>query len=135
MQIWKIISKNYSKYFLIIVILGLAFFLRAYKAQELFNYAHDNDLAGWIIKDILVNHHLRLIGQQTSVIGVFIGALFYYMQIPFYLIGKMDPIYVTYLTVILGTFSVYSFYFVFTKIFDKKVGLIGALIYAVSSLI
>ena len=115
--------------------MGLAFFLRVYKAQELFNYAHDNDLASWIIKDIVVNHHLRLIGQQTSVTGVFIGSLFYYLQIPFYLIGKMDPFPVVFLTIILGTFSVFSFYFVFSKIFGKKAGLIGALIYAVSQLI
>lgn len=127
--------KKYLKYIPIILILGLAFFLRVYKATELFAYAHDNDLASWIIKDILVNHHLRLIGQQTSVTGVFIGALFYYMQIPFYFIGKMDPVYVTYLTIILGTFSVFSFYYVFTKMFGNKVGFIGAIIYAVSNLI
>jgi hypothetical protein len=36
--------KKYLKYLPIILILGLAFFLRVYKAQELFNYAHDNDL-------------------------------------------------------------------------------------------
>jgi 4-amino-4-deoxy-L-arabinose transferase-like glycosyltransferase len=127
--------KKYLKYLPIVLVLALAFFLRAYKAQELFNYAHDNDLASWIVKDILVNHHLRLIGQQTSVTGVFIGALFYYMQIPFYLIGKMDPFPVVFLTIFLGTFSVFSFYFVFSKMFSKKVGLIGALIYAVSQMI
>lgn len=127
--------KKYLKYFPIVLVLGLAFFLRIHRPLELFAYAHDNDLASWIIKDILVNHHLRLIGQQTSVTGVFIGALFYYMQIPFYLIGKMDPKYVVYLTAILGTFSVFSFYFVFTKIFNKRVGIVGAVIYAVSNLI
>jgi 4-amino-4-deoxy-L-arabinose transferase-like glycosyltransferase len=127
--------KKYLKYLPIILILGLAFFLRTYKAEELFNYAHDNDLAGWIVKDIIVNHHLRLIGQQTSVTGVFIGSLFYYLQIPFYLIGKMDPFPVVFLTIILGTFSVFSFYFVFSKMFGKKAGLIGAVIYAVSEMI
>ncbi|MGA3291890.1 MAG: glycosyltransferase family 39 protein [Candidatus Microgenomates bacterium] len=127
--------KKYLKYLPIVLILALAFFLRVYKAKELFNYDHDNDLAFWIVKDVLVNHHLRLIGQQTSVTGVFIGALFYYLQIPFYLIGKMDSYPTVFLTVILGTFSVFSFYFVFSKIFGKKVGLIGALIYAVSQLI
>jgi 4-amino-4-deoxy-L-arabinose transferase-like glycosyltransferase len=124
--------KKYIKYLPILLILTLALFLRVYKPAELFNYAHDNDLASWIIKDILVNHHLRLIGQQTSVTGVFIGALFYYLQIPFYLLGHMDPFYVVYLTAFLGTICVYSFYFVFTKMFSKKVGLIGAAICAVS---
>ncbi len=126
---------KYLKYLPIILIIGLALFLRVYRAEALFYYAHDNDLASWVVKDILVNHHLRLIGQQTSVLGVFIGGLFYYLQIPFYLLGHMDPIYTTLLPAILGTFSTFSFYFVFSKIFGKKVGIIAALIYAVSSII
>ena len=127
--------RKYFKYFPLIFILVTALFLRLYKAEVFFNYTHDNDLASWIIKDILVNHHTRLIGQQTSVLGVFIGSLFYYLQIPFYLIGRMDPFYTVFLTAILGTFSVYSFYFVFKKIFHKNVGLIAAIIYAVSRII
>jgi len=127
--------KRYLKFLPIVLILGLALFLRIYKIQELFNYAHDNDLASWIIKDIVVNHHFRLIGQQTSVLGVFIGGLFYYMQIPFYLLGKMDPFYAVYLSMSLGVFSVFSFYYVLKKIFSEKVGLIGALVYAVCQLI
>jgi hypothetical protein len=127
--------KKYIKYLPVILLVVLAFFLRTYKAEAFFNYAHDNDLASWIIKDVLVNHHLRLIGQQTSVLGIFIGGLFYYLQIPFYLLGQMDPFYVVYLTVALGILSVISFFFVFSKIFDYKVGFIAALIYSVSKLI
>lgn len=127
--------KKYLKYIPLVLILVLAFFLRTFNGKELFNYAHDNDLAGWIVKDIVVNHHMRLIGQETSVKGVFIGSLFYYLQIPFYLIGKMDPFNVIFLTAILGTFSAFSFYFVLSKMFGKKAGLIGAVIYAVSEMI
>ncbi len=127
--------KKYIKYIPIVLIIVLALFLRIYKPAELFNYAHDNDLASWIIKDILVNHHLRLIGQQTSVTGVFIGALFYYLQIPFYLLGHMDPFYVVFLTAFLGTFCAYSFYFVLSRIFSRKVGLVGATICAFSQII
>jgi 4-amino-4-deoxy-L-arabinose transferase-like glycosyltransferase len=112
--------------------LTVGFFLRLYRLAELFNYNHDQDLAGWIIKDVLVNHHFRLIGQLTSTAGVFIGPLFYYLLIPFYLVFKMDPIGGTYLMTILGVVAVWSCYFVFSRIFNTKVGLISALIYAVS---
>lgn len=128
-------NKKYSTIIPIILLVVLAFFLRIYRAEALYNYAHDNDLASWIVRDILENRHLRLVGQQTSVLGVFIGGLFYYLQIPFYVLGEMDPFYTVYLTAILGAFSVFSFYFVFQKIYNRKVGLIAALIYAVSKII
>ena len=120
-----------KKYWLLITILLIGLFLRVYKPLELYMYGHDQDLAGWIIKDILVNGHLRLIGQETSSQGVFIGPLFYYLQIPFYLLTKMDSSGTIILVTILGLFSIFSFYFCFSKIFGKRVGLISAFIYSI----
>lgn len=125
--------KNFLKnnYILILILLA-GLILRIYNVKELFMYGHDQDLEGWFIKDILVNKHLRLIGQETSTHGIFIGPLFYYLLIPFYMIFGMDPIGGTYLVLLLGLFAIFSFYFVFTKIFSKHIGLIAALIYSVS---
>lgn len=116
----------------LIGILLLSVFLRLYNFQELFYYSHDNDLAGWFIKDVVVNHHLRLIGQETSTRGIFIGPLFYYLQIPFYLLTNMDPIGATLLSALLGTFATWSIYFVFSKMWNRNIGIIGAFIHAVS---
>ncbi len=123
---------NYLKKHWILLIIVAGLFLRIYKPLELFMYNHDQDLASWIIKDILVNKHLRLIGQETSSHGIFVGPLFYYLQIPFYLLSRMDPVGVLLLSAIFGVFSISSFYFVFSRIFNKNNGLITALIYSIS---
>ncbi|KKU90716.1 MAG: hypothetical protein UY23_C0008G0001, partial [Candidatus Jorgensenbacteria bacterium GW2011_GWA1_48_11] len=113
--------------------MAVGLFLRAYKAEIYFPYGHDNDLAGWVIKDIVVNGHLRLIGQETSTQGIFIGALYYYLLIPFYLLTNFDPVGSILLYVILGMFGIWSFYFVFKTVFKKQeVGLIAAFVSAVS---
>ena len=125
----KIITKNNL---ILIGILLIGLFLRTYQLRERFLYSHDQDLAGWFIKDVVIDKHLRLIGQETSTQGIFIGPFFYYLQIPFYLFSNMDPIGGTYLVTFLGLLTIVSIYFVFSQIFDKKVGLIGAFIYAVS---
>lgn len=113
-----------------IVVLGIC--VRIFKFQELFYYAHDQDLIGWFVRDVLENHHLRLIGQETSQHGVFIGALFYYLTIPFYLLFRMDPIGGVFLSLIIAVSAIVSIYFVLRKIWGKNVGYIGSFIYAFS---
>ena len=115
---------------IIVVLLGL--FLRAYQPLERFIYAHDSDLASWMIKDMLVDGHLRLIGQQTSESGIFIGPLFYYLLTPFYLLNNFDPAFSLLYSWIIGILSIFSLYYVVIKIHGKKPALISALIYAVS---
>lgn len=119
----------------LILILLLAFFLRVYNFKSFYVFSHDQDLASWIVKDIVQNGHLRLVGQETSSQGVLIGSLFYYLQVPFYLLGGMSPLGSIFLPIILGVFATYSIFFVFSKIINANVGLTGAFIYAVSALI
>ena len=125
---------NKTNKLILFLILTVAFLVRIYNFKSYYVFSHDSDLASWIIKDILVNGHLRLIGQETSSQGIFIGALFYYLQIPFYLLGQMNPLPAVFLTILLGVFTTYSIFFVFNKIANTKVGLIGAFIYSVSAL-
>jgi hypothetical protein len=130
------ISRFFTKTnILLLVILFLGIFLRLYKAKAFLSFGHDNDLEGWIIKDIVVNKHFRLIGQETSTQGVFIGALYYYLLLPFYLLTRMEPTGGIFLSAILGGLTIWSVFFVFKKIFGKKeIGLLGAFVYSVSFL-
>ena len=113
----------------LILIIGL--FFRTYEVVERFEFAHDGDLYSWIVKDVLVNHHFRLIGQLTSAPGIFIGPLFYYLLIPFFVLTKMDPIGAIFPVTILGLFTIFSYYLVLSKLFNKQAGLIAAFLYAV----
>lgn len=124
----KIIKKH--KIFLAILVLGI--FLRSYKAMTLFYYGHDQDLLSWFVIEIVNNHDVRLIGQETSRAGVFIGPLFYYLSIPFYLLTNMSPAGTVLLPIIISVFTIYSYYYIFEKIFSKKIGLISALVHSVS---
>lgn len=113
----------------LILIIGL--FFRTYKIVEHFEFSHDADLYSWIVKDIVVNHHFRLIGQLTSAPGIFIGPFFYYMLIPFFILTKMDPIGALIPITAIGLLTILSYFFVFSKLFNREVGLFGAFLYAV----
>ncbi len=118
-----------------LIILGLilltGLFFRSFQVIERFEFAHDGDLYSWIVKDILVNGHFRLIGQLTSAPGIFIGPLFYYLLVPFFLITGMEPVGVVILAILTGLLAIFSYYFVLSKLFRKEVGLIAAFLYAV----
>lgn len=128
MRLLRFLKKNWI--IVLIVILGI--FLRLYRIEPRFMYSHDQDLAGWFIRDVLFNKHLRLIGQETSIPGVFIGPVFYYLLIPFYLLFGLSPVGGQVFVLALSILTIISVYFVFEKIFNRKFGLIGAFIYSVS---
>lgn len=120
-----------SQFFLIGLILLLALFFRTYQLVERADFGHDADLYSWIVKDIVVNGHLRLVGQETSAPGIFIGPLFYYLLVPFYLLFNMDPVAAHIPITIFGLLTVISYYFVFSKLFNPTVGFIASFLYAV----
>lgn len=112
---------------LIFLVLILGLLTRSYQFRDRASYTHDNDLAGWVVKDIAVDKHLRLIGQLTSSPGIYIGGLFYYLQVPFYRMANMDPIGGVWLSITIGLLGVASMWYVG--------GFIPSLIYAISFLI
>lgn len=109
----------------------IGIFLRTYDLVSRAHFDHDSDLFSWIVKDIVINHHFRLIGQLTSASGIFIGPFFYYILVPFFLLFKMDPIAASIPITIFGVLTLTSYYFVFSKLFNRKVGLIITLLYSV----
>jgi len=127
-KIIKYIKQN--KYLLAIFVVGL--FLRLYGAYQNLDYSHDQDLASWFVRDVVENKHLRLIGQETSTQGVFIGPTYYYLLTIFYILFGMSPVGGIAMVTLLGLFTIWSFYFVFKKVFGKNEGLIAAAFYSLS---
>lgn len=114
----------------LILVVGLV--MRLYNFEKSFIFAHDQDLYSWIAKDIVINRHLRLVGQITSVDGVFIGPLYYYLMAATYLLFGMNPLSAVVPLTIIGLVTVLSFYIFGKKYFSERIGLIMAFIYAVS---
>ena len=127
--------KKYKSLLLLAVAVLIGLITRCYQLQERFIYAHDGDLASWFVKDIVVDKHLRLIGQLTSSPGIFIGPLFYYSLIPFYLLTGMDPAGGLAVPVIVGIAAIVSIYWVMRRLFNPAAAGFAALIYASSFLI
>src|SRR5689334_10511821 len=108
----KLILHHRTETMLLLLILLLATFFRTYHLVPRFEFAHDGDLYSWIVKDVVVDHHLRLIGQLTSAPGIFIGPGFYYALIPFFLLFNMDPVGGNGLVIILALATLISYFYI-----------------------
>src|SRR5579884_3475847 len=124
--------KKHTYLYIFLAILLIGIFFRTYQLLERYTYAHDADLFSWIVKDIVVNHHLRLIGQLTSAPGIYIGPLFYYLLIPFFWLTRMDPVGALIPITLLGILNLISIYYVFSKLFNQTVGLVASFLWATS---
>lgn len=116
----------------LIIIILLGIFFRTYNFSKGFSFAHDQDLYSWIARDIVVNKHLRLAGQITSVDGVFIGPAYYYLMALTYALFDMNPLSAGLPLTIIGVINIVSIYWIFKRFFGQKVGIIGAFIEAIS---
>lgn len=127
----KTLLTKHKVYILLALIIALGIFFRTFKIMDTFGFGHDADLSSWIVKDILVDKHIRTIGQETSTPGIFIGPLYYYFLTPFYLITNFHPASAILAAVTVGIATILSYYFVFRKLFDQTTGLIAAFMQAV----
>lgn len=127
-MILKFVKNNW----VLLLILFIGLFFRTYRVVDYFTYGHEQDLQAWIVKDILIDHHPRLIGQETSITGLFIGPLYYYVLALFFAIFRYSPISSIFPITIISLITIASFYFVVSKFFGKVAGLTASFIYAVS---
>src|SRR3989344_818501 len=79
----------------------------------------------------IVQGNLKLIGPSTSFEGLFHGVAYDYLIVPTYWLNKSPELTAAILR-ILNALGVLVVYFLGVTIFDKKVGLIAALLFAVS---
>ncbi|MEK7127309.1 MAG: hypothetical protein AAB838_01120 [Patescibacteria group bacterium] len=74
---------------ILIILLGLG--LRFYHLDKIAAFDYDQEVAANWVKNLVVDHKFSLIGQETSVSGVYIAPFFYYLLAPVYFFSGMNP--------------------------------------------
>ena len=113
---------------LFFILLGVNLFFASW-------YAFHNDLSfsSDIARDFLLfgeitQKKIILIGPKSSVMGLFHGPLWLYLNYPAYLLGRGNPIAVEWWWIGLTALFTLSCFYIGTKLFDKKTGYLFALI-------
>jgi len=119
---------------LLVLILLLAAFLRLYRIADYMTFLGDQGRDVLIAYNIL-HGHLTLLGPTSSVGGFFLGPIYYYFMAPFLWLSNYNPVGPAVMIALFGIATVWLIYIVGKDFFNAKVGLIAALLYAISPIV
>jgi len=122
-------------FFLIVLTLLLALFLRVYNLSQSMVFIGDQ---GWFYlsaRDLLIQGKIPLVGITSSHTWLHQGPLWTYMLSIALFISRFNPLSGAYLTAIFGVLTTFLMYKLGSSMFSKRAGFIAALLYAVSPLI
>jgi len=120
---------------ILLVSILLGTFLRFYKISQTFYLIPD---AGWFYlsaRDLAVNGIIPLVGPQTSHPWIHHGPLWTYMLAILLFLFNFNPIIPAYFMASLGIITIYIMYKVASTLFNERVGLIAAFLYASAPLV
>lgn len=124
--------KNKNK-ILLLAIFVIALIFRFYKFKESIYFAFDQARDAYISQDIIKKGDLKFIGPPISGnLGLFHGVLFWYLLAPLNAITTGNPIFISALFRIINAFGIFIVYAIGKRLFNSKVGLLSALLYATS---
>lgn len=128
----KTIKKSSFYQTLIILILGLASFLRLFRVQDLLGFWYDQGRDALVIWDLIHKGKFFLIGPTTGIEGIFRGPWYYWLITPTYFLGKGNPVFPAVFLIIISVFSIYVLIKVGEEIGGKKLALLASFIAAAS---
>jgi len=122
------------QFFAVVVILLVAAFTRLYRIADYMTFLGDEGRDVLVVYNIL-HGHLTLLGPTSSVGGFFLGPIYYYFMAPFLWLFNYNPVGPAVMVALFGIATVWLIYIVGKDFFNAKVGLVAALIYAISPLV
>jgi len=88
-----------------------------------------------VLEDIVKTHKPTLLGPRSGGIpGVFHGPLWFYVNLPIFILGKGNSVIVGCFWVFLSVISIYLTYLLGKKIFNEEVGLLASFLLSVFSI-
>lgn len=127
------ILKNFiNKNWLIIIILFVGAICRLYKIDQYLTFLGDEGRDVIIVRNLLVHADPILIGPGTSIGGMYLGPLYYYLiAIPLFF-ANFSPVGPAIFVALLGIVTIWLIWKVGSEWFGKTAGYISAILFAIS---
>lgn len=131
MKLYQPLKKNFLKVALFLILIN--FLIGAWPIIVNKNITFHTDIARdfALMDEIITTKKPTLIGPRAGGIpGVFHGPLWLYLNLPVFILSNGNPIVVGYFWIFLVILAVFLLFISTKKIFNKKIAILGALLYS-----
>lgn len=108
---------------LLIVLVIFGFILRIWFLKDGLHFGYDQARDALVIAKIIETKKIILIGPTTGIQGVFLGPFYYYLLLPFYWLGKGNPLFPIVGLAVLNSLGIYLAYLLGKKMFNRQIGI------------
>ncbi len=115
-------------YLLLFIILVGATFVRVYNTKEILGFYYDQGRDALVIWNFIHKGDLFLVGPTTGIEGILRGPWYYWLILPFYFLGRGNPVWPANFLALTTVIAIIILYFISKEIFDRETGLIAATI-------
>lgn len=123
--------KIHSDYIFLLVVAG---FMRFFRLRDLTTFGGDQGVDYQRVAHMILERDVTLLGPVTHV-GIYLGPLYYYLLVPFFVLFRFDPIAAPVLFAGVGTVTVALVYKLFQRFLNRWSSFLGAFLYSVSPVI
>ncbi len=120
---------------ILILILILAGFVRLYRISDYMHFLGDEGRDVLVVKRMIVDHKITLLGPITSVGSIYLGPIYYYFMTPFLFIFNMNPVGPAVMIALLSLATIVLIFCIGLNYFNLSTAVIASLLYALSPLV
>ena len=130
-KIKKFFHQHPWQFCFLLAILVLALVLRLYRIDEYLTFLGDEGRDVRVVRNIL-HGDLAFIGPQTSIGGMYLGPLYYYMMAPALFLSGFNPVGPAIMVALLSVFTIFLTWDFGRRWFGPLAGLLAAFFFAIS---
>jgi len=128
-------SLEWPKYFPIIIVLIIAAFLRLYKISDYMTFLGDEGRDALVWLRMVYKGKFTLIGPTTSIGNMYLGPLYYYLMLPFFLLFGLSPVGPSVGVALFSLATIFLIWYVGREWFGELTGLLASFLYAISPVV
>ena len=134
-KVIKWVTINRLEAMFLAIILFVAVFLRLYKISEYMTFLGDEGRDAIVVRRLLTDFDIILVGPGTSIGNMYLGPLYYYLIAPFLFLANFSPVGPSVMVALLGIVTTYFVWHVSREWFGKLAAFIAAILYSVSPVV
>ena len=114
------INKNRLETIILVTILLIGAFMRLYRISEYMTFLGDEGRDVIVVRRLLTDFDLILVGPGTSIGNMYLGPLYYYMMAPALLLASFSPVGPAAMIALLGVATIFFVWYIAREWFPPK---------------